>query len=299
MPMICSRVLVVGLGLIGSSFSKALRDRAAVGEVIGVSRSPSTCERAVALGVIDRAEADLESALSQLEAGDVVFVATPTLAVPPIIEQCAQAMERGVIVTDGASVKGNVATAAVASLSAKALPNLVLGHPIAGSEKSGVEAVNPKLYVDHRVILTPLPETNVQALNVVADLWRACGAVISEMSVQEHDNVLAATSHLPHVLAFALVDALAQQKESQDIFKFAAGGFKDFTRIASSDPTMWHDIFIANSEAVLARMDQLQSQLSMLRDAIAQGDSEAILASFKRANEAREYFLTQYKNLGA
>lgn len=299
MPMICSRVLVVGLGLIGSSFAKALRDRAAVGEVIGVSRSPSTCERAVALGVIDRAEADLESALSQLEAGDVVFVATPTLAVPPIIEQCRQAMERGVIVTDGASVKGNVATAAVASLSAKALPNLVLGHPIAGSEKSGVEAVNPTLYVDHRVILTPLPETNAQALNVVADLWRACGAVISEMSVQEHDNVLAATSHLPHVLAFALVDALAQQKESQDIFKFAAGGFKDFTRIASSDPTMWHDIFIANSDAVLARMDQLQSQLSMLRDAIAQGDSEAILASFKRANEAREYFLTQYKNLGA
>jgi 3-phosphoshikimate 1-carboxyvinyltransferase len=251
------------------------------------------------LGVIDRGEADLSSALAALEAGDVVMVATPTLAVPAVIAACEEALCRGVIVTDGASVKGSIERAARDQLCIEALSHLVLGHPIAGSEKSGVEAVNPNLYQDHRVILTPLPETTPAALNTVSQLWQACGAIINEMSVAEHDRVLAATSHLPHVLAFALVDALAQQQESQDIFKFAAGGFKDFTRIASSDPVMWHDIFLANSEAVLERMTQLQQQLEFLREAIVNQDSEAILASFVRANEARDYFLTQYKNVEA
>ncbi len=299
MTVVCSRVLVVGLGLIGSSFAKALRDANAVREVIGVSRSLSTCERALELGVVDKFDVSLSDALDQLQAGDVVMVATPTLAVPSIISQCQSALARGVIVTDGASVKGSVEAAARQQLSKEALPYLVLGHPIAGSEQSGVEAVNPALYVDHRVILTPLPETDAAAIQTVADLWRVCGAVINEMSVAEHDRVLAATSHLPHVLAFSLVDALAQQTESQDIFKFAAGGFKDFTRIASSDPVMWHDIFLANSEAVLERMEQLETQMQFLRDAIIRRDSDAILASFKRANEARDYFLTQYKNPGA
>ncbi len=299
MTVICSRVLVVGLGLIGSSFAKALRNANVVKEVIGVSRSRRTCERALELGVIDSFDVSLDSALAKLEAGDVVMVATPTLSVPSIIAQCQAALSRGVIVTDGASVKGSVEAAARQLLPVDALPYVVLGHPIAGSEKSGVEAVNPSLYVDHRVILTPLPETDAAAIRTVVELWRACGAVISEMSVVEHDRVLAATSHLPHVLAFSLVDALAQQQESQDIFKFAAGGFKDFTRIASSDPVMWHDIFLANSEAVLERMDQLQAQIAFLRDAIIRRDSDAILASFQRANEARDYFLTHYKNPGA
>ena len=299
MTVVCSRVLVVGLGLIGSSFAKALRDANAVREVIGVSRSLSTCERALELGVVDKFDVSLEDALDQLQAGDVVMVATPTLSVPQIIAECQSALARGVIVTDGASVKGSIEVAARQQLSEDALPYLVLGHPIAGSEQSGVEAVNPKLYVDHRVILTPLPETDAAAMQTVADLWRVCGAVINEMSVVEHDRVLAATSHLPHVLAFSLVDALAQQRESQDIFKFAAGGFKDFTRIASSDPVMWHDIFLANSDAVLERMAQLEAQMQFLRDAIIRRDSDAILSSFKRANEARDYFLTQYKNPGA
>lgn len=299
MTMICSRVLVVGLGLIGSSFAKAIRDAGVVNEVIGASRSEKTCLRALELGVVDRCEANLTEALKQLQANDVVFIATPTLSVPSILEQCIDALSRGVIVTDGASVKGSIETAARALLPVECLATLVLGHPIAGSEKSGVDAVNPTLYQDHRVILTPLPETGRIAIDIVAQLWCVCGAIINEMTVQEHDRVLAATSHLPHVLAFALVDALAQQSESQDIFKFAAGGFKDFTRIASSDPTMWHDIFLANSEAVLERMAQLQQQLDFLRNAIERGDSDAILASFKRANDARDYFLTQYKNLGA
>lgn len=299
MAVICSRVLIVGLGLIGSSFGKALKDAGAVSHILGVSRSAATCQRAIELGVIDQSESDLAAALQQLSAGDVVMIATPTLAVPSILSHMQAALERGVIVTDGASVKGSIERAARECLSREAMAYLVLGHPIAGSEKSGVEAVNASLYKDHRVILTPLSETNATALNTVSALWEACGATVNQMSVEEHDRVLAATSHLPHVLAFALVDALAQQQESQDIFKFAAGGFKDFTRIASSDPVMWHDIFLANSEAVLERMTQLQAQLEFLRNAILQQDSDAILASFKRANEARDYFLTQYKNLGA
>lgn len=299
MSVICSRVLIIGLGLIGSSFGKALKEAKVVSEILGVSRSPSTCHRAIELGVIDRGVADLSSALDQLASGDVVMIATPTLAVPDILAQTKSALARGVIVTDGASVKGSIELAARETLSAADMAHLVLGHPIAGSEKSGVEAVDASLYQDHRVILTPLPETNPASLQVVSELWAACGATVSEMRVDEHDRVLAATSHLPHVLAFALVDALAQQQESQDIFKFAAGGFKDFTRIASSDPVMWHDIFLANSEAVLARMAQLQTQLEFLRTAILNKDSDAILASFTRANEARDYFLTQYKNLGA
>jgi len=299
MEAICHRLVVIGLGLIGSSFAKALKDAGAVEQVIGISRSEITVRRAIELQIIDKGEYDLATVLNDLVAGDVVMIATPTLAVPEIIAQCESALCRGVIVTDGASVKGSIEVAARQRLTAEALPQLVLGHPIAGSEKSGVEAVNPGLYRDHRVILTPLVETNDDALSIVASLWRVCGATINEMTVREHDRVLAATSHLPHVLAFALVDALAQQQESQDIFKFAAGGFKDFTRIAGSDPVMWHDIFIANSEAVLERMSQLQAQLETLREAILQQDSEAILASFVRANEARDYFLTQYKNVEA
>lgn len=298
MPFV-DRLLVVGLGLIGSSFASAVRRAGAVREVVGVSRSADTLSKAIALDVVDRCERDLEVAAAQLTAGDVIFIATPTLTVPSILAKCADALARGVIVTDGASVKGFIERSARDLFDASQLQNLILGHPIAGAEKSGVEAVNPDLYTDHRVILTPLPENNSQAIEVVTRLWSACGAVINQMSVAEHDLVLAATSHLPHVLAFALVDSLAQQKENQDIFKFAAGGFKDFTRIASSDPVMWHDILLSNDQAILARMDQLQQQLDFLRDAILKRDSEAILNSFKRANAARDHFLHLYKNLGA
>jgi len=293
------RVLVVGLGLIGASFAKALRLEGLVGELIGVSRSAATLEKALQLQVVDRCEENLQIALQQLSAGDVVMIATPTLTVKSILQQCGDALSRGVIVTDGASVKGNVERDARQMLNAAQLSNLVLGHPIAGSEKSGVEAVNPSLYKDHRVIITPLGENDPAAIDAVTKLWQACGAVVSTMSVEEHDLVLAATSHLPHVLAFSLVDALAQQKENQDIFKFAAGGFKDFTRIASSDPVMWHDILMANSDAVLARMDQLQEQLETLRAAIENNDSQAIMASFERANKARDHFLNLYQNIGA
>jgi prephenate dehydrogenase len=294
-----NRVLVVGLGLIGSSFAQAIKHTGLVGEVIGVSRSPSTLFKALDMGVVDRCEEHLSSALDQLSAGDVVMIATPTLTVKSILQQCGDALRRGVIVTDGASVKGNIEQDARSMFPVEDLRHLVLGHPIAGSEKSGVEAANPKLYINHRVILTPLPETDAESLELVTKLWQACGAVVNSMSVQEHDLVLAATSHLPHVLAFALVDALSQQKENHDIFKYAAGGFKDFTRIASSDPVMWHDILLANSDAVLERMDQLQQQLEWMRKAILAKDSDAILSSFKRANAAREHFLNLYQNLGA
>ena len=169
-------------------------------------------------------------------------------------------------------------------------PNLVLGHPIAGSEKSGVDAARADLFVNHRVILTPTEETNPDALQAVKSLWESTGADLVEMSVDEHDEVLAATSHLPHVLAYTLVDALAGSPEQQNIFRFAAGGFRDFTRIASSDPTMWHEISLANRDALLKMIDRFTDQLGDLRQAIANGDSDNIVGSFTRAKSARDKF---------
>ncbi|EWH03068.1 hypothetical protein Q427_05395, partial [Halomonas sp. BC04] len=169
-------------------------------------------------------------------------------------------------------------------------PGLVLGHPIAGSEKSGVAASNPRLYVNHKVILTPSAETAPAAVARVRALWQACRAQVLEMDVERHDQVLARTSHLPHLLAFSLVDTLARQDERLEIFRYAAGGFRDFTRIAGSDPVMWRDIFVANREAVLASLDDFEAGVARLRHAVETGDGDAMLAIFDRASHARHYF---------
>ena len=166
----------------------------------------------------------------------------------------------------------------------------MLGHPIAGSERSGVDAANADLYINHRVILTPEPDSDAGAVALVRAMWSATGADVVDMSVADHDAVLAATSHLPHVLAYALVDALAQSDASDDIFRFAAGGFRDFTRIASSDPVMWRDIAVANREALLGAVDEFSQHLVLLRDAIDVGDSERLHEIFTRAKQARDGF---------
>jgi 3-phosphoshikimate 1-carboxyvinyltransferase len=168
--------------------------------------------------------------------------------------------------------------------------NFVLGHPIAGSERSGVTAANPNLYRDHRVIVTPLPVTGGEHLSLVVAAWQAAGAEVLSMSVAEHDDVLAATSHLPHAIAYSLVDTLAHDSENENIFRYAAGGFRDFTRIASSDPRMWHDIMLANRESVLKSIDLFSDNLARLREAVESEDSEALLGVFTRAKEARDEF---------
>ncbi|MCO1334101.1 bifunctional prephenate dehydrogenase/3-phosphoshikimate 1-carboxyvinyltransferase [Microbulbifer sp. OS29] len=283
------RLLVVGVGLIGGSFALALKAARACREVIGVTSGRNTCDEAKRLGIVDRASVCLEEVLPQLEPGDLVFVAVPTLAVESVFVQLKRYLPAGVTVTDGASVKGSVVRAAEAVWGG--VPSfLVPGHPIAGSERSGVTAARDDLYRDHRIILTPLEDTGVDHLRRVEQVWQAVGAEVLKMPVEEHDEVLAATSHLPHVIAFSLVDTLAHDAENENIFRYAAGGFRDFTRIASSDPVMWRDIMLANREAILKAIDLYSLNLSSLRGAIAAGDSGALMGVFTRAKAARDYF---------
>lgn len=287
--MVTQQVLVVGLGLIGGSFAKALKDNGACYRVLGCSRSMITLQKAQSQGVIDWGTQVLAEAIAHLNEGDVVMLATPTLTVPEYMPVLKESLMRGVIVTDAASVKGDLVRKAK-SLFGRMPSHLVPGHPIAGSEKSGIEAVNPKLFEYHRVILTPTAETNAASTQKVARLWESTGALVSEMEVEEHDRILAATSHLPHVLAFGLVDALAKKSDQKDIFTYAAGGFRDFTRIAGSDPQMWHDIVIANREAILSAMDAFEKSLQQLREAIDKGNSAKLMQIFTEAKAARDAF---------
>lgn len=287
-PLI-NKFVVVGIGLIGGSLATGLKQRAACAEVIGIARKSETCVEAVNFGVVDRAYTSLREIAHELTAGDVIFIAVPTLSVNSVFEEIKQYISSDVTITDGASVKGSVQRAAEAVFGS--VPSqLVLGHPIAGSEKSGVTAANPNLYERHRIILTPVETTSNAHLELVTLMWQAVGAEVLSMSVEEHDEVLGATSHLPHVIAYSLVDTLAQDINNPNIFRYAAGGFRDFTRIASSDPVMWHDIMKANKLAILKSMDLFIDNLSRLRKGIEQGDSDYLLDVFSRAKEARDEF---------
>ncbi|WP_259740708.1 bifunctional prephenate dehydrogenase/3-phosphoshikimate 1-carboxyvinyltransferase, partial [Pseudomonas poae] len=280
------RLVVVGLGLIGGSFAKGLRESGLCGEVVGVDLDPQSRKLAVELGVVDRCEADLALAC---RGADVIQLAVPILAMEKLLAVLA-GMDLGqAILTDVGSAKGNVVRAAQQAFGGMPA-RFVPGHPIAGSEQSGVEASNAQLFRRHKVILTPLEQTDPAALAVVDRLWRELGADVEHMQVERHDEVLAATSHLPHLLAFGLVDSLAKRNENLDIFRYAAGGFRDFTRIAGSDPVMWHDIFLANREAVLRTLDTFRSDLDALRNAVDAGDGHQLLGVFTRARVAREHF---------
>lgn len=284
-PLI-GRLVVVGLGLIGGSFARGLRERGVCREVVGVDLDAESRRLAVQLGVVDRSEADLASACVGAE---VIMLAVPLLAMERVLGQLAALDLQDAILTDAGSAKGSIVRVARAVLGER-IRHFVPGHPIAGSEQSGVEAANASLYRRHKVILTPLAETDAGALATVDRLWQALGADVEHMAVEHHDEVLAATSHLPHLLAFGLVDSLAHQSDNLDIFRYAAGGFRDFTRIAGSDPVMWHDIFLANREAVLRILDRFQGDLDQLRRAVAGGNGHHLLGVFTRARVAREHF---------
>lgn len=287
-PLI-NKFVVVGIGLIGGSLATALKQRGACKEVIGIARKSETCAEAVNLGVVDRAFLSLKDVASELKKGDLIFVAVPTLSVVSVFEEIKNFVSPEVTITDGASVKGSVKTAAE-NVFGSIPPQLVLGHPIAGSEKSGVTAANPALYENHRVILTPLDNTAIEHQQIVTLMWEAVGAEVLTMSVEEHDEVLGATSHLPHVIAYSLVDTLSADINNPNIFRYAAGGFRDFTRIASSDPVMWHDIMRANKAAILKSLDLFIDNLSRLRSGIEHEDSDYLLSVFSRAKEARDEF---------
>ncbi|MBD9399694.1 bifunctional prephenate dehydrogenase/3-phosphoshikimate 1-carboxyvinyltransferase [Pseudomonas sp. PDM11] len=280
------RLVVVGLGLIGGSFAKGLRARGVCREVVGVDLDAQSRRLAVELGVVDRCEEALATAC---QGADVIMLAVPILAMERVLGELARLDLGDAILTDAGSAKGNVVRAADAvfgGMPARFVP----GHPIAGSEQSGVEAANGELFKRHKVILTPLAQTDALALQRVDQLWRELGADVEHMQVEHHDQVLAATSHLPHLLAFGLVDSLAKRNENLEIFRYAAGGFRDFTRIAGSDPVMWHDIFLANREAVLRTLDVFRDDLDALRDAVDAGDGHHLLGVFTRARVAREHF---------
>ena len=281
------RLCVVGVGLIGGSLARALRAAGAVREVVGCGRGRANLERAVALGVVDRFTQDVGEAVS---GADLVFLALPLGAMRPALEALRDRLAPGAVVTDGGSAKASVVADARAVFGAVP-PFFVPSHPLAGIEKNGVEASFATLYRSRRVILTPLHETDPGAVARVEEMWRACGAEVSYMTVGHHDEVLAATSHLPHMLAYALVDSLARLEEHDEVFRYAAGGFRDFTRIASSNPVMWRDICIANREALARMLGRFSGELAELTAAVEGGDGERLLEIFARAKRARDRYV--------
>jgi prephenate dehydrogenase len=281
------RLAVIGVGLIGGSLARALRAAGCVGEVVGCGRSAANLERALELGVIDRWSHDPAQAVA---GADLVFVAVPLGTMGQVFGAIRDALAPDAVVTDGGSVKGSVVLDARAAFG-EVPPRLVPGHPIAGTERSGVDASFPELYQGRRVILTPLAATDPEAVERVTAMWEACGAEVTLMEVAHHDEVLAATSHLPHMLAFGLVDALARMRENDEIFRYAAGGFRDFTRIASSDPVMWRDICIANREPLGAMLERFGDEMKDLADTIRSGDASHLLEIFARAKAARDRYV--------
>lgn len=280
------RLCVVGVGLIGGSLARALREAGAVKEIVGSSRNADHLQRAVDLGVIDCFDTDLSAAV---RGADMVFVSVPLGAMRSVFASIRDSLEPAAILTDAGSAKGSV-VADIKEVFGAVPTGFVPGHPIAGTENSGVEASFPELYRGRRVILTPLPETDDEALQMVRYMWEKTGALVNEMEVVHHDEVLAATSHLPHMLAFALVESLARMSEQREIFEYAAGGFRDFTRIASSDPVMWRDICIANRDALLSVMERFRDDMDMLGNAIRDKDDTKILQIFQEAKSARDAF---------
>ena len=277
------KLVVVGVGLIGGSCAAALRRAGAVGEIVGLGRSSESIARALALGVIDRAATDWADALA---GADLVLLSMPVGQTRAALDSAAPHLEAHTLVTDAGSTKGDVVAAARAALGRR-IGRFVPAHPIAGAEKSGVDAASADLFRGKRVVVTPLAENAPESVARVRAFWESCGARVTEMDPQEHDRVFAAVSHLPHVLAFCLVDALARRENAEVLFGFAASGFRDFTRIAASHPEMWRDICLANREALLAEIARYGSELDRLRELLAAGDGAALESLFRHAREAR------------
>ncbi|SFX01642.1 3-phosphoshikimate 1-carboxyvinyltransferase [Marinospirillum alkaliphilum DSM 21637] len=289
-----NKLLVVGLGLIGGSVALAARRAGFAAEYLGVDLAQDERQGALTLGVVDRAS---ESLAELVPEADLLVLAVPVLAMQPVLQAIKPLLKPTAVITDVGSCKAVVLDAATAVFG-QLPPRFVLGHPIAGAEKSGVLAARVELFERRKVILTPAPDNDPQALELVRQLWTACGAEVLEMDVTQHDQVLARTSHLPHLLAFSLVDTLARRDERLDIFRYAAGGFRDFTRVAASDPVMWRDIFLANRDATLDALDEFLNGVQRLKSAVESRDAEALVSIFTRAKSARDYFTALLNETG-
>jgi prephenate dehydrogenase len=283
------RLCVIGVGLMGGSVARGAKARGLVGTVVGVERDARDLERALDLGVIDSAAADVAESTA---GADLVMIATPVGAIEGVLRGLQPSWSERAVYTDVGSTKCNV-IAAAERVFGTVPANFVPGHPIAGAEKSGVDAATAELYTGKRVILTPLESTRPEATAQVEALWAALGANVSRMEPHHHDEVLAATSHLPHVLAFVLTEMLGRKDEQQEIFQYAAGGFRDFTRIASSDPQMWLDICLANRAEIVPLIEQYRDALAVAAGLISEGRAEAIRSLFANARGARQRFLDQ------
>jgi prephenate dehydrogenase len=277
------RLSIIGVGLIGGSLAKALKKADFVGEVIGFGRSEANLRLALDQGVVDRWTLDLNEAVA---GADVIMLATPVAAADQLLPRISASLRDNTIVTDVGSVKGSVIDAAVSAFGGR-ISHFVPGHPIAGGENSGVGASCVDLFHRQKVILTPLPSTGTWALECVREMWETTGASVSEMDPDSHDRLLALTSHLPHALAFCLVNMLADQSNADECYELAASGFYDITRIASSDPVMWRDIFLGNQDAVLSRLAEYRESIGNLIRLIESGDADGLLAEFRKSNISR------------
>ncbi|MDD4910848.1 MAG: prephenate dehydrogenase/arogenate dehydrogenase family protein [Sideroxydans sp.] len=277
------KIVIFGVGLIGGSFSLALRKAGAVTEVVGFGRSAATLNEAKQLGILDRIGDDVAREVCD---ADIVLVATPVAQMADIFKRIAPHLGSNTLVTDGGSTKGDVVAAARANLGSK-LPQFIPAHPIAGGEKSGASAALADLYQGKRVVLTPLNENAKDAVSRIRKAWEMCGANVSELTAEQHDTVFAAVSHLPHLLSFALVHDLAKRDNKDQLLSFAASGFRDFTRIAASSPEMWRDICMANRDALMVELQQYAAELFVLHQALESNDAAKLEEIFSLAREVR------------
>jgi len=278
------KLAVIGVGLIGGSLALALKKASAVEQVSGYSSNATTRQEAKDLGIIDIAAESIQQAVTD---ADMIFVAVPMGAMQHVLTEIAEYAPVDAVITDGGSAKMEVVKAAEQGLT-DSINRFVPGHPIAGTERSGPSAAFAELYQDHRVVLTPTEQTDQQALEKVRAMWEVAGADVFDMNVEHHDTVLAATSHIPHVLAFNLVGMLSERDDCDEVLRYAAGGFRDFSRIASSDPVMWRDICLTNKQAVLNLLKQYQQDLAKIEMAIENQDGDYLIDVFSRAKKARD-----------
>jgi prephenate dehydrogenase len=278
-----NKIVIFGVGLIGGSFALALRKANAVNEVVGFGRSAASLEQAKQLGIIDRIGNDVAR---EVRDADLVLLATPVAQMAELFACIAPHLGTHTLVTDGGSTKSDVVAAARANLGNK-ISQFIPAHPIAGAEKSGAAAALADLYCGKKVVLTPLSENSKEAVARVRKAWELCGAVVSELSPQQHDEVFAAVSHLPHLLSFALVHDLAQRDNRDQLLSFAASGFRDFTRIAASSPEMWRDISLANRDALMREVKQYADELFVVYQALENNDAAKLEEIFSLAREVR------------
>jgi prephenate dehydrogenase len=286
-----NKLVIIGVGLIGGSFALALKKAKVVKQVVGVGRTRKNLNTALKLGVIDEISLDAAKAVRD---ADLVLIGTPVGQMAGVMKTIAPHLGGKTIVTDGGSTKQDVIACARKHLGAH-FANFVPAHPMAGTENSGAAAAFPELYLDRKVILVPQRETTARALKLVSAAWTACGANVVRLQAREHDEILAAVSHLPHVAAFALMGTLARRKDAKRVLGFSAGGLRDTVRISGSSPEMWRDIFLANRTALLVDIEKYINEIKCLKSSLKAGDGDALQAQFERARHARERWLVKAK----